>query len=583
MSARFNRTVNLLDVRKTGTGRGTVSSRPSGISCGDDCTEYFPIGATVTLSAAPSPDSKFAGWGGACSGTGTCTVSMGSSQLVTADFVYAPYWLEVGKLGDGNGRVVSTPSGIDCGADCTENYAGGRLVALEATPAPGSEFVGWNWGTCPGTGSCVVIMNELRIRVSAIFRRVSYSLSVTKSGSGSGLVSSSPSGISCGSDCSEWYAIDSAVSLSATASSGSIFTGWGGACSGTGLCTVTMDASKNVTANFSPALTRLTVSKSGTGTGTVSSNPGGINCGSDCSQYYANGTRVTLNASASSGSYFVGWGGACSGTGTCTVTMDASKNVTAKFSPVQRRLLVSKSGTGTGTVSSNPGGIYCGSDCWQYYANGTRVTLNASASSGSYFAGWSGACSGTGTCTVTMNGAKNVTASFLPFYRLLSVSKSGNGSGTVSSNPGGIYCGSDCWQYYASGTTVALNARPSSGSYFTGWTGACSGTGSCNVTMNGSKSVTAVFKLLSYRLTVTKLGEGGAGAGYVGSNPAGISCGSDCIQWYWNGTSVTLTVTGSRPYRFVGWGGACSGATGPTCTVSMTSSKSVTVAFRYDP
>ena len=279
VSARFNRTANLLDVRKTGTGRGTVSSRPSGISCGDDCTEYFPIGATVTLSAAPSPDSKFAGWGGACSGTGTCTVSMGSSQLVTADFVYAPYWLEVGKLGDGNGRVVSTPSGIDCGADCTENYAGGRLVALEATPAPGSEFVGWNWGTCPGTGSCVVIMNELRIRVSAIFRRVSYSLSVTKSGSGSGLVSSSPSGISCGSDCSEWYAIDSAVSLSATANSGSIFTGWGGACSGTGLCTVTMDASKNVTANFSPALTRLTVSKSGTGTGTVSSNPGGINCG----------------------------------------------------------------------------------------------------------------------------------------------------------------------------------------------------------------------------------------------------------------------------------------------------------------
>ncbi|MBI2632071.1 hypothetical protein HYW75_03645, partial [Candidatus Pacearchaeota archaeon] len=76
----------------------------------------------------------------------------------------------------------------------------------------------------------------------------------------------------------------------------------------------------------------LTVTTSGSGivAGT------GINCGSDCSESYNSGTSVTLTATASSGSTFSGWGGACSGTGsTCTVTMNAAKSVTATFNVQQ--------------------------------------------------------------------------------------------------------------------------------------------------------------------------------------------------------------------------------------------------------
>ena len=70
----------------------------------------------------------------------------------------------------------------------------------------------------------------------------------------------------------------------------------------------------------------------GTGSGTVTSTPAGIDCGTDCSESYDYGTEVTLSAVAATGSTFAGWSGAnCSGTGSCVVTMDAAKSVTATF------------------------------------------------------------------------------------------------------------------------------------------------------------------------------------------------------------------------------------------------------------
>jgi hypothetical protein len=79
---------------------------------------------------------------------------------------------------------------------------------------------------------------------------------------------------------------------------------------------------------------QLTVTTQGSGTGTVTSIPGGIDCGTDCSSYYAASAAVTLTASPAEGSVFTGWAGAgCSGTGSCMVTMDAARSVTATFEP----------------------------------------------------------------------------------------------------------------------------------------------------------------------------------------------------------------------------------------------------------
>src|SRR6267143_4190920 len=169
----------------------------------------------------------------------------------------------------------------------------------------------------------------------------------------------------------------------------------------------------------------LTVNKAGTGSGTVTSSdtPPSISCGPTCataSASYASGTVVTLTASPASGSTFAGWSGGCTGTGPCTVTMNAPTTVAATFTlqTTTYTLTVNKAGTGSGTVTSSdtPPSISCGPTCATAsasYPSGTTVSLTASAASGSTFASWSGCdiTSGT-TCTVTMSAAKSVTATF---------------------------------------------------------------------------------------------------------------------------------------------------------------------------
>lgn len=85
-----------------------------------------------------------------------------------------------------------------------------------------------------------------------------------------------------------------------------------------------------------------------------------------------------------------------------------------------------------------------------------------------------------------------VSLSDTPLFTL-TVIPDGDGNGTVTSSPAGINCGGDCQEDYVEGTQVTLTATPLGTSRFTGWSGACSGTGGCVVTMNSPQSVTATF------------------------------------------------------------------------------------------
>ena len=157
---------------------------------------------------------------------------------------------------------------------------------------------------------------------------------------------------------------------------------------------------------------------------------------------------------------------------------------------VKSTLSISK--IGSGTVTSSPAGINCGSDCSEPYTSGTVVALTVNPAAGSIFSGWSG--SGCSTGSVTMSANRNCTATFNAVAVQtfgLSVAKTGTGSGTVSSGPAGINCGGDCSESYTSGMVVALSAIPAAGSIFSGWSGSGCSTGS--VTMNASRSCTAVF------------------------------------------------------------------------------------------
>ncbi len=401
------------------TGNGTVTSSPSGIDCGNDCSESYSKNTQVTLTATPGSDSNFSGWGDACTGTTTCTVTLDAAKTVTASFTLKPAGtpLTITKAGNGTGKVSSVPAGIDCGSDCTESYSNNTQISLIATPDTTSIFTGWTGGDCSGTDSCNVTMDAAKtVTANFALKPVGTPLNVTKAGDGTGSVVSNPVGIDCGNTCSAGYPTNTSVKLTATPATDSTFGGWTGDCKGTSLrCTVKMSLARNVTATFKKIPSyQLNITRLGDGTGKVASNLAGIDCGTACSASYLNKTVVTLAATPDADSTFEGWSTGCSGRGTCKVTMTAAKTITATFKKIPYYLLsvITTAGKGTGKVTSSPAGIECGADCSESYINKTVVTLTAVPDSISTFSGWSGSCSGKATCKVTMTAAKKVTATF---------------------------------------------------------------------------------------------------------------------------------------------------------------------------
>jgi len=204
-----------------------------------------------------------------------------------------------------------------------------------------------------------------------------------------------------------------------------------------------------------PALTltphTLTVAKSGSGSGNVSSPAGGIACGDKCSNRYSPAVPVVLNARGESG-LFMGWGGACSGTQTtCTVVMDGSKTVSARFE--RAKLVIDKSNeVKDATVTSTPAGIQCGSRCGEYFDAGTSVSLSAHNLPPGYFAGF-----GSGGMSVVMD--KPVVQLRLAGTPSLRVQVSGPGK--ITSQPSGISAASATpdTHPFAVGSTVTLRAQ----------------------------------------------------------------------------------------------------------------------------
>ena len=317
----------------TGNGAGTVTSTPAGIDCGTDCSEAFAEGTSITLTATAAPGSTFMGWGsGSCTGTGDCTVTVGADIAIQPTFALANS-IVVTINGNGTGEVASSPAGIVCPGDCSEQYGPGQNVMLTATPAAESVFAGWTGGGCAGTTPCM-LTTENAAATTATFNLKKYALTITKGSTGTGTVTSTPAGISCGGTCTFNFDSGTMVALTPNASTGSTFTSWGGACSGSGACNVTMSAARSVTANFTLTTHTLTVTKTGGGAGTVTSTPSGINCPGTCSSSYSYNTTVSLTPTTTAGNTFAGWSGACTGTGACSVTMTAARAVTAKFDKV---------------------------------------------------------------------------------------------------------------------------------------------------------------------------------------------------------------------------------------------------------
>jgi hypothetical protein len=380
-----------------------------------------------------------------------------------------------------------------------------QALSVEAAPAAGSELTTWvvegaaftgNYcATETGPPSCGVAAfgGEPEITEIVTFEKEAaptFPLTVTPEGAGLGTVTSTPAGIDCGSECEAEFEEGEEVELSQSAETGSEFVEWGGACSGTGSCEVTMDEAKEVTATFelTPEF-ELEISTDGTGEGEVSCEAEGGPV-EPCEAEYEEGTEVALVPEAETGSEFSGWSEDCTGTGACELTMDEAKSVTATFDLESETLTAEVEGPGS---VSAPEDIDCPGVCAGAYSFGETVTLIAVADSGAELLEWSGECdSVTGNeCEVEMTADKTVKALFAleptPEFKLTIV-KAGTGSGSVTCNA------TSCASEYPEGEEVTLAASAASGSTFSGWSGAgCSGTGSCKVTINADTTVTAIF------------------------------------------------------------------------------------------
>jgi hypothetical protein len=297
----------------------------------------------------------------------------------------------------GSGRIVSTPAGIDCSADCTARFPLGSVIRLHEAPSIGSEFVDFN-SACEGSG--IRVTGDLQC--AATFR-VGGERRLEVRVEGDGNLRSAPAGIDCGLDCSESYNAGRTVQFIATPGLGYTL----GSYTGHADCSegiVFMTSVRSCVARFVP----LPAPNIPTGfVATPAAN------GTELSWDAVIGpvVRYTIERADASGVFFVLTGvpgdvSRVSDTSAVPGTVYTYRLIAENVSgasppalafattapPTQGRLTVTVNSTlpDAGVVTSTPAGIQCGTDCTEVYAIGTQVTLSATPASGLQFNGFTG-------------------------------------------------------------------------------------------------------------------------------------------------------------------------------------------------
>ncbi|KPL91653.1 LamG-like jellyroll fold domain-containing protein [Herpetosiphon geysericola] len=237
-------------------------------------TLQFGTGVTNTLWATT--------WQPQASGRYTLTTMlMANDGSIASDSmsitVRDAYQLQVDRDGSGNGQIISTPTGIDCGNLCAALFAASTIITLTATPDATSVFSGWS-GACNGQTSCIVTMNQSQ-HVTATFEVKSYPLSVDFAGDGAGTITIMPAGIQCTrqtAPCLSMVNAGTVVTITAAPMPNTRFVGWSDDCSGTTiLCILPINQARQVTANFAllPPTVTPTMAPTSTATATPTAMP----------------------------------------------------------------------------------------------------------------------------------------------------------------------------------------------------------------------------------------------------------------------------------------------------------------------
>jgi alpha-tubulin suppressor-like RCC1 family protein/PKD repeat protein len=618
-----------LRIWQTGPLRGIDTDHPAIGRCERRlCSALFDRGQTVSLSADPA---DFLGWDGDCQGTvPTLAVQLDRSTDCIANFGGSDLHVLLSMEQPGaSGRVSSAPEGgltftifrsggtedvilagsLDCGEQCSAFYAPGTVVTLTATPNPGRRFNGWS-GDCAGSDPQIQVTMDSDKHCRALFD--TFQVSVAKVGQGR--ITSSPSGLDCGSTC-DFAPGTATATLFATPDLGWGFDGWSGDCSGTDpQTTLTMDANKSCGASFSRDLSLpvLEVLKFSGAFGDVVSTPPGIDCGATCIAEFPPGTVVQLQATPAAG-YQPRWGSECPappGSLTTEVTVTTTVVCQVVFEtlpafPVAQPFSVSAP---TGQVAGQPITFdasssyeqrFPGGPCfsclnlyeWDFEDDGVfdasgdfntgRVVSHVFQDPGNY------------VVRLRVTGGDPDPGGVLPTDEItqtvfiepvgtpvwhITVHNPGPGFGSITSDPVGIDCGPNCFDQgpvpFVEGTFVTLTATPEAGWAFDSWIGCVFPADNlCLVSMVQDYDITGIFVRPTFDLTGDVL----AGNGSVAFDPAGAPCGTDC-QSYAIGTTVELTAVPDTDWAFDSWQRDCTGID-PTVQVLMDRAKHCSAVF----
>ena len=557
-----------------GTG-GTISGlTPQTVNYGDDGT---------LVTAVPNTGWHFVDWSDGVLTASRTDLDVSANIAVTANFAIDTYTLAVTS---DHGTIVKAPD--------LPAYDYGTSVTITATPAVGYAFTGWT-GSVTSSDNPLVLTMDGDKSISANYSLNTYTLTVNAT---NGTVTKLPDQAA--------YDHDTVVQLTAVPATGYHFVNWTGDASGTELTTsVTMDGNRSVTANFAIDTFTLTYT-AGTG-GTISGlTPQTVNYGDDGTLVtavpntgwrfvdwsdgvltasrtdldvsaniavtanfaidtytlavtsdhgtivkapdlpaYDYGTSVTITATPAVGYAFTGWtGSVTSSDNPLVLTMDGDKSISANYSLNTYTLTVNAT---NGTVTKLPD--------QSAYDHDTVVQLTAVPATGYHFVNWTGDASGTElTTSVTMDGAKSVTANFaIDTFTL-----------TYTAGEGGAVTGvsTQTVNYGDDGTLVTAVAN--TGWHFVDWSDGVLTASRTDLDVTANITVTANFAINTYTLSVA-------------SDHGTIVKAPDLLDYDY-GTSVTITATPATGYTFTGWTGSVASADNPL-TLTMDGDKTLTANY----
>jgi hypothetical protein len=301
----------------TTTGICTVSGTTVNYVSAGTCTVTADQAGDATYNAAPQVSQSIT-----VNSASSAPISSPSSSTDLTPYQYTGLGIRVAVDGTGQGRVVSTTSGIDQAIDCSitnptgcmARFAPAAEVTLVATPAEGSTFAGWGGNVDCVTGHFLVTGGKLCI---AFFDLVDETLTVAVQGQGSVTATA----LQCPGTCTTTYPYGTSVTLQAQPATGWEWQAWSGDCNSQGQ--VLLTGAKRCVATFVVKSDyNLTVTV--TGRGTVSSPS--LNCPDQCMATYLAGTTVTLTAKPANKLkwFFQGWSGGCNAQGQVTLTQDTA-------------------------------------------------------------------------------------------------------------------------------------------------------------------------------------------------------------------------------------------------------------------